>query len=224
MSFKIGDKLRLLTEFYEDDYPESSVIKGSILEVLEKCRTRGQWIDQTSVELGFLSPPYSHDKEFELVENKSKFSIGDRVISVKNTPIVPEGFIGTVSKIEDGCPHPIAVKSDDGYGSVFSEDELELLSSVTLKLDDSTPQDIQGIVKPDVINSPKHYAVFESVEAIQVIASSMTQEQFYGYCLGNCLKYRLRAGAKDDVMQELGKANKYQELYTQHKHLCKEAK
>lgn len=35
------------------------------------------------------------------------------------------------------------------------------------------------------------------------------------------LKYRLRAGGKDDVMQELGKADKYQELYTEHKHLCK---
>lgn len=76
--------------------------------------------------------------------------------------------------------------------------------------------------KPDAVNSPKHYSVFEGVEAIQVIASSMTQDQFYGYCLGNILKYRLRAGGKDDVMQELSKADKYQELYTQHKHLCKE--
>lgn len=76
--------------------------------------------------------------------------------------------------------------------------------------------------KPDAVNSPKHYSVFEEVEAIEVIASSMTQDQFYGYCFGNILKYRLRAGGKDDVMQELGKADKYQELYTQHKHLCKE--
>jgi hypothetical protein len=76
-------------------------------------------------------------------------------------------------------------------------------------------------IKPDAVNSPKHYSVFENVEAIQVIASSMTQDQFYGYCLGNILKYRLRAGGKDDVMQELGKADKYQELYTKHKHLCR---
>lgn len=78
--------------------------------------------------------------------------------------------------------------------------------------------------KPDAVNHPKHYAVFEQLEAIEVIASSMTTEQFYGYCLGNILKYRLRAGGKDDVMQELGKADKYQELFTQFKSLCKDAK
>lgn len=78
-------------------------------------------------------------------------------------------------------------------------------------------------VKPDAVNHPKHYAVFEQLEAIEVIASSMTTEQFYGYCLGNILKYRLRAGGKDDVMQELGKADKYQELFTQFKSLCKDA-
>lgn len=75
--------------------------------------------------------------------------------------------------------------------------------------------------KPDAVNSPKHYSVFEKLEAIEVIASSMTSDQFYGYCLGNILKYRLRAGGKDDVMQELGKADKYQELFTKYKHLCK---
>lgn len=76
-------------------------------------------------------------------------------------------------------------------------------------------------VKPDAVNSPKHYSVFEEVEAIEVIASSMTEDQFYGYCFGNILKYRLRAGGKDDVMQEIGKADRYQGLYTENKHLCK---
>lgn len=79
-------------------------------------------------------------------------------------------------------------------------------------------------IKPDAVNHPKHYAVFEQLEAIEVIASSMTTEQFYGYCLGNILKYRLRAGGKDDVIQELGKADKYQELFTQFKSLCKDVK
>lgn len=78
--------------------------------------------------------------------------------------------------------------------------------------------------QPDAVNHPKHYAVFEQLEAIEVIASSMTLEQFYGYCLGNILKYRLRVGGKDDVMQELGKVGKYQELFTNHKHLCKDIK
>lgn len=73
----------------------------------------------------------------------------------------------------------------------------------------------------DAVDSPQHYQVFPDKEAIEIIASSMTTEQFYGYCLGNFLKYRLRIGAKDEVQQELGKSNKYKELYEKHKHLCK---
>lgn len=81
--------------------------------------------------------------------------------------------------------------------------------------------EICHIAKGDVVHSPKHYQVFPDKEAIEIIASSMTTEQFYGYCLGNFLKYRLRIGAKDEVQQELGKSNKYKELYEKHKHLCK---
>lgn len=73
----------------------------------------------------------------------------------------------------------------------------------------------------DVVNSPQHYQVFPDKEAIEIIANAMTTEQFYGYCFGNFLKYRLRIGAKDEVQQELGKSHKYKELYEKHKHLCK---
>ena len=73
----------------------------------------------------------------------------------------------------------------------------------------------------NAVDKPQHYQVFPDKEAIEIIASSMTTEQFYGYCLGNFLKYRLRIGAKDEVQQELGKSNKYKELYEKHKHLCK---
>lgn len=73
----------------------------------------------------------------------------------------------------------------------------------------------------DVVNSPSHYAFFDDVEAIEIIASSMTVEQFKGYCMGNKLKYRLRAGAKDDLQQDIDKSNKYSELFEQHKNLCK---
>ena len=70
------------------------------------------------------------------------------------------------------------------------------------------------------VDAPAHYDVFPGTEAIQIIASTMTQEQFYGYCLGNTLKYRLRAGKKDAVDQDLAKAQKYTELYTKYNHLC----
>lgn len=76
--------------------------------------------------------------------------------------------------------------------------------------------------KAEQVHSPKHYNVLEDIEAIQIIAGSMSQEMFKGYCLGNILKYRLRCGAKDDVNQELAKADKYKELFAKYKHLCKE--
>lgn len=162
------------------------------------------------------------------VESK-KFKVGDRVISVKNTPNVQEGFIGHIVEVR---PDPWSYLVDSGKGSKegFSEEELELLSvgKSAIRLGGVVHNvEVIGTLaeepKPDAVNHPKHYAVFEQLEAIEVIASSMTTEQFYGYCLGNILKYRLRAGGKDDVMQELGKADKYQELFTQFKSLCKDA-
>lgn len=138
----------------------------------------------------------------------SRFTNGDRVISVRDTTDVPEGFIGRLKHTHGVFDYEVT--DDNGKTELFMKEELELLS-------------VSQTEKPDPVNHPKHYAVFEQLEAIEVIASSMTTEQFYGYCLGNILKYRLRAGGKDDVMQELGKADKYQELFTKHKHLCKDA-
>ena len=70
------------------------------------------------------------------------------------------------------------------------------------------------------VDSPKHYQFFKGIEAIEIIARSMTLEQFHGYCLGNKLKYKLRAGLKDSVEQDLAKANKYDELFDMYKGEC----
>jgi len=76
----------------------------------------------------------------------------------------------------------------------------------------------------DVIKKPKHYQILEGVESIEVIACSLTSEQWKGFCLGNILKYRIRAGKKDELAQDIGKADFYEELYLKHKHLCKAEK
>lgn len=75
----------------------------------------------------------------------------------------------------------------------------------------------------DGVKQPSHYQLFEGVEAIEVIARSMTQEMFKGYCLGNILKYRLRAGKKSELAtleKDMAKAAFYLELYEKHKWLC----
>lgn len=82
-------------------------------------------------------------------------------------------------------------------------------------------------VEDDGVKQPSHYQLFEGVEAIEVIARSMTQEMFKGYCLGNILKYRLRAGKKSELAtleRDMAKATFYLELYTKHKGLCYDAK
>ena len=139
---------------------------------------------------------------------ESNFKVGDKVVTVCNTPTTQEGWIGFITDSSDGFDW--IAEDEQGESEAFLESEIGLLER-------------RIEVKADVINSPKHYAVFEQLEAIEVIASSMTTDQFYGYCLGNILKYRLRAGGKDDVMQELGKADRYQGLFTEFKHLCKDA-
>ncbi|QQG33586.1 nucleotide kinase [Pectobacterium phage PcCB251] len=79
------------------------------------------------------------------------------------------------------------------------------------------PQDIEGV------RTPSHYMLFDDIEAIEVIARSMSVEQFKGYCFGNILKYRLRAGKKSELAfleKDLAKAEFYGELFEQHKGKC----
>lgn len=53
----------------------------------------------------------------------------------------------------------------------------------------------------DNVNSPAHYTSGK-IEAIDSIESSLSHEEFKGYCKGNILKYGLRAGKKIYVVKE----------------------
>lgn len=75
-----------------------------------------------------------------------------------------------------------------------------------------------------VVKSPKHYAVVDDVEAITIIASSLTTEEWRGYCLGNIMKYRLRAGKKDELTQDIAKADEYRLLFERYKHLNRQSR
>nr|DAH89530.1 MAG TPA: nucelotide kinase [Caudoviricetes sp.] len=86
-------------------------------------------------------------------------------------------------------------------------------------------------VKPeapdDGVRKPSHYQVFDGVESIEIIARSMTVSEFRGFCLGNVLKYRLRAGKKSELAtmeKDLNKAAFYQELFDLHKGKCHDSK
>ncbi len=62
----------------------------------------------------------------------------------------------------------------------------------------------------DEINNPSHYKLFPDMEAIDVIKAALTPEEFAGYCKGNSLKYRLRAGEKGPAEKCIAKAKWYQ--------------
>lgn len=88
----------------------------------------------------------------------------------------------------------------------------------------STPASAPSFTTPatinDAVHHPKHYEVFPGVEAIEIIAASMTKEEWAGYCKGNMLKYRLRAGKKDALEQDIAKAQTYVELYDKYLYLA----
>lgn len=78
----------------------------------------------------------------------------------------------------------------------------------------------------DGVRAPSHYQVFDGLESIEVIARSMTVSEFRGFCMGNVLKYRLRAGKKSELAtmeKDLSKAAFYQELFDLHKSKCYDA-
>lgn len=66
----------------------------------------------------------------------------------------------------------------------------------------------------DVVNNPNHYKLFGTTEVIDLIKELLTEEEFRGYLKGNVLKYRLRAGKKDNVEQDINKALKYEKWIT----------
>ena len=65
-------------------------------------------------------------------------------------------------------------------------------------------------MKHDEVNNPKHYDLFPNEQSIDLIEKCLTVEEFNGFLKGNCLKYRIRAGNKGDLQQDIDKANWYQ--------------
>lgn len=150
----------------------------------------------------------------------SKFKVGDKVVrkpKYRNDKWRvrykdhPEGAVHTVTS---NCAPWIEL---DSMPYVWDPDYFDLVAG-------SDQETLPAPTPIDAVNSPKHYQFFPDLEAIEVIARSMTQEQFYGYCLGNRLKYRLRAGNKDKLEQDIAKSDKYSELYEQHRGKCIDAK
>tara|TARA_R100000541_G_scaffold25915_3_gene35486 strand:+ start:28 stop:720 length:693 start_codon:yes stop_codon:yes gene_type:complete len=116
------------------------------------------------------------------------------------------------------------LRSDGGDVKVTFEQLMAIgsLKREMIKREKSAPKTAPDLT-PDIsdnVKSPSHYQLIEGIESIEIIARSMTKEQWHGFCLGNILKYRIRAGKKDKLQQDIDKANFYGELYEMHKDKC----
>lgn len=96
-------------------------------------------------------------------------------------------------------------------------------SSSALSITNQEQAEPTTIGQEDSVRKPSHYHVFDGIESIEIIARSMTMSEFRGFCMGNVLKYRLRAGKKSELAtmeKDLNKAAFYQELFDLHKGKC----
>lgn len=151
-------------------------------------------------------------------ELEERFPIGSRV------------RYGKGDSTQQGCDKTGAVIGYSHLGYIKVQPDVShyyLKKPENLTIIPASPkaEEQQSEVKSDVTH-PNHYMLFDNVEAIEIIARSMTVEAFRGYCLGNILKYRLRAGKKSELAtmeKDLKKAAFYQELFDKYKGLCHDA-
>ena len=64
--------------------------------------------------------------------------------------------------------------------------------------------------QPDNVNHPSHYAQYP-LEVIEMMVRIWGKEKVATFCEINAFKYRMRAGHKDNVGQDLGKEAWYLE-------------
>ena len=88
---------------------------------------------------------------------------------------------------------------------------------------DEIMTELESVKPTSAVINPNHYDMM-GANTIEILAAAMTEAEWRGFCLGNTLKYRIRAGKKDNLQQDIDKANNYERLYEKHKHLCRKDK
>lgn len=195
-----------------------AVDEGTVFVVVEKLRVSGVWIDCTfkEVDIKYVSKGYKNSyADFKLVEEekvKSRFAVGDHVISIKNTPEVPEGFIGHITAT-NGDVWSYTVDDGKGKSECFNEDELELLSAshtTELVVEETKPASAL-----DKQVSGDHYKDCK-IQPIEYIHANGLS-----YLEGNVIKYTTRHSKKNG-RKDIEKAIHYLELILEMEYKDKE--
>lgn len=109
-------------------------------------------------------------------------------------PIITDEYLAEGKELEC-CPRVVG-----GTDYYFCSKDIE-------KPEKFTTKDVLKQVKADQINHPKHYTQ-GSIECLDAIKESLTQEGYKGYLKGNIMKYLWRYEYKNGY-EDLGKANFY---------------
>lgn len=132
----------------------------------------------------------------------SKFKRGDKVITIKDTPLKPEGWIGYIFDDKSAFGYHV---DDVSTGNRYSFEEHEL---GLLKRDDITPNDFKGIKDISALDkqvSGNHYKDC-GIQPIEYIHANGLN-----YFEGNAVKYITRHRKKNGKA-DIEKAIHYLEL------------
>ena len=95
----------------------------------------------------------------------------------------------------------------------FANEQIdEQESDFNVKINEDDWINIVGDIPNDPVNHPKHYKWFDT-EVIEVMEKVLSTEEYLGFLKGNSLKYRMRAGKKNTVFEDIRKAMFYEDLY-----------
>lgn len=145
----------------------------------------------------------------------SRFTDGDRVISVRDTSDVPEGFIGTL-EVSDGV-FDYMVTDDKGKSELFNADELELLSvSKSVRLEGVVHSvEITGTLDPEHTGgSVNYYKVHVAnpttlPEAYDAEANDIIESLGLTFAEGNLFKAIWRMAADRNGKKKKGNNSVY---------------
>lgn len=130
-----------------------------------------------------------------------QFQAGFKNIKAMQTAIVNRVYeedkgLKTIWKAE--------VENQAGYKFTLTDNDdfVKVNEPFTRKVDMQEEQDN---------NIPNHYKGSENIDVIDFLYQQLPFEQFKGFMKGNMIKYPVRAGRKDDELEDFKKARDYAE-------------
>ena len=148
-----------------------------------------------------------------------KYKIGDWVSFNQDCRLafgyyIPKGKTGEITDIVDtGLTIAYRIKMKDNTSATVPTEKVDdccekinAAPSITKRINDKSDA-INGLANTDAIK-PDYYER-SAMQPLEVMQRIMTAEQFKGFLLGNCIKYRMRCENKGQRDSDMYKARQY---------------